>query len=312
MTPHRILVTGASGFVGRHLTTMLRTAFPNAVVTPSVTSPPLPDIRDPQAVSDLIRALRPDACIHLAAVSAVTAARTDPDRAWSVNLHGTLTLARAILRNAPYCVLLHVSSGEVYGGTPSDGWPLDETAVPRPRTVYAASKAAADLAIGALVSDGLRAIRLRPFNHIGPGQSAAFAVAAFARQIARIEAGLQPPVLTTGALDARRDFLDVRDVCAAYLAALTLADTLSSGTILNIASGTARRIGDVLADLLALAHLDAAIESAPALVRTNETALSLGSADAARLALGWAPRIPWYDTLRDVLDDWRGQTGAAA
>ena len=133
--------------------------------------------------------LRPDACIHLAAVTAVADARRDPDRAWHVNLHGTLNLARAVLADAPDCHLLFASSSEIYGRSFISGRALDETAVLAPMNSYAATKAATDLALGAMANDGLRVMRLRLFNHTGPGQTDAFVVPAFARQIARIASG---------------------------------------------------------------------------------------------------------------------------
>ncbi len=159
---------------------------------------------------------------------------------------------RAIATEAPDCVLLHISSSEVYGGSFRAGVALDETAVAAPMNVYASTKAAADLALGAVVGEGLCFIRLRPFNDTDPGQSADFVVPGFGRHVARIEAGLQPPVMRTGALDPQRDFLDGRDVCAAYVARLRRADAFAFGTILNIASGVPRRIGDVLDQLLGL------------------------------------------------------------
>ncbi|MBO0711710.1 MAG: GDP-mannose 4,6-dehydratase, partial [Acetobacteraceae bacterium] len=191
MDPARILITGAAGFVGRHLLPLVRARFPAAAVT-GTSAEPRPDLRvlditDRRGVGALVREIRPDVCIHLAAVSAVNAARRDAALTWRVNLHGTLWLAEAILAEAPECRLLLVSSADVYGGSFRIGRPLDETAPPAPANIYAATKAAADLAIGALVAaEGLRAIRLRPFNHTGPGQTAQFAVPAFARQIARI------------------------------------------------------------------------------------------------------------------------------
>src|SRR6185437_13750265 len=100
-----------------------------------------------------------------------------------------------------------------------------------PINAYGATKAAADLALGSMAEHGLRCVRLRPFNHTGPGQSEQFVVAAFARQIARIAAGLQPPLLEVGNIDTRRDFLDVRDVCSAYAACIERAATLAPGTI---------------------------------------------------------------------------------
>jgi GDP-4-dehydro-6-deoxy-D-mannose reductase len=242
MTPRRIMLTGASGFVGRHLVPCLREAFPDAELASDAV-----DVTDAAAVRARVRDVRPDACVHLAAISTLATARHDPDNAWRVNLHGSLALAAAFLAETPECVLLYVSTGEVYGGSFRAGIALDETAAPAPMNTYAATKAAADLSLGAMANDGLRVIRVRPFNHTGPGQSADFAVPAFARQIARIAAGLQPPVMRVGALDPQRDFLDVRDVCAAYVACLRSADGIALGTILNIASGVPRRIGDILA-----------------------------------------------------------------
>ena len=306
MAPRRIFLTGASGFVGGHLVARLRRDFPDA----SLCMPAL-DVTDAAALRAAVRTERPDAFIHLAAVSSVGAARQDPDHAWRVNLHGSLAVARALLAEAPDCLLLAISSGEIYGRSFRSGEALDETAAPAPMNVYAASKAAADLALGAMVGEGLRVVRPRPFNHTGPGQSAEFAVPAFARQIARIAAGLQPPVLHVGALDPRRDFLDVRDVCAAYAACLTRSDALAPGTILNIASGVPRRIGDVLNALLELAGVSASIETGATLLRAAEIPVAAGDARAARDALGWAPAIAWEQTLRDVLDDWRARVRQA-
>ncbi len=226
---HRILITGASGFVGRHLLTRLAAAFPDAELVACGERLTTLDVTDGAAVLALVRQAHPRACVHLAAVSAVPAARAEPDLAWRVNLHGTLALARAILEAAPGCLLLFASSADIYGRSFDGGMPANERTAPAPMNTYAATKAAADLALGALAADGLRCVRVRPFNHTGPGQSADFVVPAFARQIARIEAGLQPPRLAVGALDPMRDFLDVRDVCAAYVACLRRAEELRTG-----------------------------------------------------------------------------------
>ena len=309
MTPRRVLITGAAGFVGTHLMAALREAFPEAVLTGTASAPapgftPL-DVTGAASVAAVVEAARPDACVHLAAVTAVPDARRDPDRAWRVNLHGTLRLAAALRRIVPECPLVFSSSAEIYGASFAAGIALDETALPAPGNTYAATKAAADLALGALAAEGARVVRLRLFNHTGPGQAESFVVPAFARQIARVEAGLQPPVLRTGDLTPRRDFLDVRDVCRAYVACLSRADALAPGTILNIASGIPREIGGVLRDLIALAGVDAAIESAPALRRATDTPLAIGDSAKARALLDWQPAIPWEQTLRDVLADWR-------
>jgi GDP-4-dehydro-6-deoxy-D-mannose reductase len=295
-----ILITGAEGFVGRHLIAALRARWPDiALVAPAL------DVRDAGAVMLAVRDAAPACCVHLAAIASVAQAAAEQDEAWRVNLHGTLHLAQAILTHAPSCQLLFASSADAYGAAFRAGVALDETAILAPMTIYGATKAAADLALGSLAPAGLRSVRLRPFNHIGAGQSADFVIASFARQIARIEAGLQPPVLTIGRADTFRDFLDVSDVCAAYLACIAGHAALAPGTILNIASGRARRIGDVLAEMLAMSAVAIEVIAEPSRVRATDIARAEGDAGMARAMLGWAPSIPWRDTLAAILDDWR-------
>jgi nucleoside-diphosphate-sugar epimerase len=206
--------------------------------------------------------------------------------------------------------LLFPSSADAYGASFKCGRALDERAPLAPMNVYGATKAAADLALGAMVSDGLRVIRARPFNHTGSGQSAEFVMPAFARQIARIEAGLQAPLLRVGALDSQRDFLDVRDVCTAYAACLSHGADLPPGTILNIASGIPRRIGDILDALRCLSGVEMEIETEQARLRVGDIPSATGDATEARIRLNWAPRIDWDQTLHDVLIDWRGRVAS--
>jgi GDP-4-dehydro-6-deoxy-D-mannose reductase len=171
--------------------------------------------------------------------------------------------------------------------------------------LYGATKAAADLALGAMVADGLHVVRVRPTNHIGPGQAADFVVGAFAEQAVRIAAGKQPPTMRVGNLDAQRDFLDVRDVCSAYVACLQQAEALVPGTILNVASGIPRSIRDVLESLLTAAGIRPRIELDPARIRAADIPIAIGDARRARTLLGWAPTVPWEQTIADVLAVWR-------
>ena len=303
--PRRILITGATGFVGRHLTPALGITYPDAaLLTPAI------DIRDKEIVATTVQQNSPDVCIHLAAVSTVRGAEQDEEQAWQVNLHGTLHIGRAILRHAPDCLMLFVSSADAYGHSFRAGIPVSEDVALAPMSTYGATKAAADLALGSMAEHGLRCVRLRPFNHTGPGQSEQFVVASFARQIARIAAGLQPPLLEIGNTDTRRDFLDVRDVCAAYVACIGRAAALVPGTILNLASGHARKIGDILGQLQRIAGVSVETRIDPSRVRKSDVASASGSATLARETLGWAPVIPWEQTLHDVLDDWRGRIRA--
>ena len=296
MVLRRILVTGAGGFVGTHLVRALRAAFPNSEVIATALHArdgvrPL-DVTNHLAVDALVQGVAPDVCIHLAAVTAVPAAREQPDLAWQINLQGSLAIARAIRFFAPACVLVYASSSDIYGDSFRSGNPLDETALLAPRNTYAATKAATDLALGAMSHEDLRAVRLRLFNHTGPGQTAAFVIPSFARQIARIARGLQTPSLRVGALDPQRDFLDVRDVCAAYVMCLRCLPDLAPGLILNIASGTPRRVGDVLTDMLRLSGVQAQVETEEARLRAADIAIAAGDARRARNLLGWKSLIP--------------------
>jgi GDP-4-dehydro-6-deoxy-D-mannose reductase len=175
----------------------------------------------------------------------------------------------------------------------------------RPQTLTQPSKAAADIALGEFALRGLRVIRMRPVNHTGAGQSDMFVVPAFAKQIAQIEAKKQAPVLRVGALDRWRDFLDVRDVCKAYIAAVRCGSDLPAGTAINIASGTPRRVGDILDALISRAGLEVEIQSDPGRLRPTDVETAACDASRAHALLGWSPGISWEDTLDSVLTDWR-------
>ena len=319
--PARILLTGAGGFVGGHLLTALRQAFPEAVLVGArrrASEGPVAgadetvilDLDEVAGLADTLAAARPDAVLHLAASADVGASFRNPLAVWRTNLLGTLALGEAVLRVAPHTPFLMASSGEIYGLSFQSGRPVGENTPRAPTNPSAASKAAADLALGEMALRGLRAVRLRAFTHTGAGQADGFAVAAFARQIARIEAGQQSPVLRTGALDRWRDFLDVRDVCSAYVAALAKVGSLRAGIALNICSGTPRRIGDVLETLLRLSGVEARVEQDAARLRPTDVESVQGDPALAHQTLGWSPTIPWEDTLEAVLADWRSRVAA--
>jgi GDP-4-dehydro-6-deoxy-D-mannose reductase len=313
----RILVTGASGFVGRHLLGVLRSAFPSARLLAATRSGSVPNwdegvTLDLTAQDSCVRALRtsrPDAVVHLAAMAAVGASFREPMAAWRTNLLGTVALGEAVIAEAPEALFLLASSAEVYGLSFLDERPLAEDAQLRPANPYAASKAAADLAVSEMSLRGLQAIRLRPFNHTGAGQSENFVVSAFARQVALIAAGLQEPLLRVGELDRWRDFLDVADVCAAYVAALRAGEALAPGSVFNLASGAPKHVGTILADLMRLAGINVPVEREPARLRPTDVLRTQGDASAVRAALGWSPQIPWETTLRTVLADWQARIG---
>jgi GDP-4-dehydro-6-deoxy-D-mannose reductase len=311
----RILVTGATGFVGGHARDALRVAFPHARLIAGIHNRPAMgwdeaaalDLGDAAGLPGRLAALAPDAVLHLGAQANVAQSFRDVAATWDANLTATLNLGTAIMQVLPDCRLLFASTGEIYGLSFQQGVPLDEDAPLAPGNPYAAAKAAADIALGEMALRGLRVVRMRPLNHVGPGQSEAYAVAAFARQVALIEAGHQAPVMGVGALERWRDFLDVRDVCAAYALALAKWDSLPNGVALNIASGVPRRIGDVLAGLLARSKVTIRVEEAAHALRPNDVIRSLGDGGRARALLGWRPAIDWEVTLDSVLADWRAR-----
>ncbi|HVP29925.1 MAG TPA: GDP-mannose 4,6-dehydratase [Myxococcota bacterium] len=295
----RVAVTGAGGFVGTKLVARLEAAGHQVHASDREL-----DVGDLTAVRAALLRERPEAVVHLAALSSVTASVGDPSLTWRVNYLG----ARAVLETArelapgavrPVRVLL-VGSGQVYGSAAPGALPFDEAAPLRPRSPYDWTKAAADLLGGVHAAAGADVMRVRPFNHTGPGQSDAFVASSFARQLAEIELGRRPAVLSVGNLDSVRDFLDVDDVLDAYLA---LLDPRVPAGIYNVASGRGLAMRELLELLLAASGVRPAITADPS--RLRRTDASVGDASRLREATGWRPRRDLGDTLKRLLDDWR-------
>jgi GDP-4-dehydro-6-deoxy-D-mannose reductase len=310
----RLLMTGGHGFVGRYLRTILAKTRPDW----RLDTPPGPiddgaglDITWADSVAAYVKAARPDIVVHLAAVAAVTTSARSPRHAWDVNLGGTLNLVLAMQDHAPGAHLLYVSSAEVYGASLRSGDRVTEQALLQPMNPYAASKASADILVRQAAAAGLSSTVMRPFNHTGAGQAESFVAPSFAAQIARIEAGAQPPVLFVGSLDEERDFLDVRDVVRAYALALEARATLKAGEVFNVASGRAVRIGDLLERLLGQARMPIEVRVDPERLRPASVKTAIGDPAHLQKTLNWAPEIELDDTLAAVLDDQRRRVAAA-
>lgn len=283
-------LTGAAGFVGGHLIPRLEGAGYRVVATDREL-----DVADAGAVEAALGRVRPELIVHLAAVSSVSSSQRDPGLTYRVNYLGALSVLEGARRQVPGARVLLVGSGDVYGSAAPGDAPFDEEAPLRPRSPYARTKAAADLLGAAYAERGLGVVRVRAFNHAGPGQAEAFVLPSFARQAAEIALGRREPKLRVGNLDSVRDFLDVEDVVAAYLA---LCDPGVAPGVYNVASGNGVRIGDALDAILR--HLDVApsIEVDPARLRPTDHAV--GDATRLRQATGWKPRVPFAETLERV------------
>jgi GDP-4-dehydro-6-deoxy-D-mannose reductase len=306
----RVLVTGARGFVGRHLTASLRARGHDVVAADhGIDENVLPvDVTDALAVRAAFDLARPDAVAHLAAESFVPASLADPGATFEVNARGTLHVleaARAVAADGLRPRVLVVSSADVYGAQPREAYPLRETVTPLPRNPYAASKVAAEAFAAAYArSYDVDAVVTRAFNHIGPAQDERFAVAAYAAQLARVAAGLDG-VVRVGNLDASRDVLDVRDVCEAY--ALLLEGGGDAGEVYNVCSGKATTMREILRRLIEIARVPVEVREDSERMRPADVPVSVGDASKLHDATGWTPRISLTAALRAVYDDARAR-----
>jgi len=319
----KLLVTGAGGFVGSHLVEHVRREVPLAsvhgVVQPhgslgaSVVRGARmleADLDDPAAADAVIEEVRPDAIVHLAGQSSVHQSWLDPGGTLRTNVLGIVHLLDAARRASLRPAVLVVGSAEEYGVVSESELPIHEDQPLRPASPYAVSK----VAQGALAllygpSGGMRVVLTRTFHHTGPGRGEAFAESSFARQIAEIEAGLRPPVIEVGNLEAVRDFSDVRDVVRAYL---LLVERGEAGAVYNVCSGRGRRIRELLELLLASssAHVELRVDKER--LRPSDVPAQVGDPSRLVAATGWQPRIPLEQTLGDLLADWRARVGGAA
>lgn len=306
-----LLVTGADGFVGRHVLSRLQsegwtvvachranTPLPAwATALPGITWVPL-DLEDDRSVRAAV-APETEVILHLAAVASGREARDDPGRAWNVNAGGTARLceATATLRGAgTEPLILIVSSGEVYG--PGGPEPRQEADSPSPVSPYAASKLGAEVAaFETMRRTGLRVVVARPFAHTGPGQTERYVVPALA---ARLREARQSGARTVAAgnLDPVRDFLDVRDVAEAYVRLLRFG---VPGEVYNVASGAGIGLRDVFRQLAQLIGADAVPVLDSTLTRTADLPHLVGDATKLRQATGWTPSVPFDQTLRDLV-----------
>lgn len=296
----RIFVTGAKGFVGRWVESYVGQ---HQKALTWATPEDAYDIRDLAALRARVDAAQPDWIIHLAAQSSVPASFVAPRETFEVNLAGTLTLLTVLKETGFRGRLLLVSSADAYGSVPESALPVAEDRQLAPRSPYAVSKAATELLCRQWhYIEGLDVVIARPFNHIGPGQSADFVISSFAKQISEIELGRCGAEIAVGDIETTRDFTDVRDVVRAYFFLLHGGET---GQTYNVCSGQEQRIRVLLERMLLLGGIKAVIRVDPHKLRVSEQRRMFGSNQRIAAATGWAPQIELDTTLRDVLKDWK-------
>jgi GDP-4-dehydro-6-deoxy-D-mannose reductase len=314
----RILMTGASGFVGRRLAPALRAAYPAAALAAIVRGQSdtcvgwttfCVDLADASGINEVVCSWRPDLVVHLAAQSSAGEENEFVETTWRTNGVGALNLACAVARTVQESIVFNVSTGEVYGSNFVHG-PASEATPLSPRSVYARSKAAAETIFEDVLPPKSRLLTVRPVNHTGAGQDERFVLPSFAAQIARIEAELQPPTLRVGNLDVEREFLDVRDVIDAYLLILAGAPALPPRAVFNVASGQPRRIGDLLDVMVRASARSLHVEIDPARLRPGEVPRSVGDAAALRRHFGWTPKRSVEEVVVELLAYWRAQIRA--
>ena len=322
----RILMTGGAGFVGSHLAPALAADYPEAqramLTLPGSDGAVDPawrrldvDLLDAGALDATVQEFQPDLVAHLAGQASIGQALRAGEATWRANFCGSLHLASALARHAPQAVVLFASSASVYGASLKDGPAREETPL-KPLDAYGRSKAAAEAMLGDVLGSEARLVVARPVNHTGPRQSPQnFVLASFAAQIAAIEVGRAEPRLKVGDLAKARDFLDVRDVVAAYRLLIAQAESLPERVnCFNVASGAPIAIAELLEGLRALSRRPFEVEVEPALLRPSAVDLPRVALDAGKLreAVGWRPVHSTQEMLASLLDYWRSVEAAKA
>jgi GDP-4-dehydro-6-deoxy-D-mannose reductase len=307
------LITGAAGFVGRHLWQALTkegaeviAADLNPARLAGVARIVALDITREEQVRQLVLEKRPDWIVHLAAWSRVGTSFAQPREVWRVNVAGTRNVLSAA-RESKRARVLVVSSAEVYGNRAQQPVPELPWRELKPLTPYGRSKLAAEKI--AMVEYADLAICARPFPHLGPGQALGFVVPDFVSQIVEVERGKAKPVLRVGNLEVRRDWLDVRDVVQAYVLLLRKGRL---GEVYNICTGRAYALKELLQQLLALARVRIRVEKDPARIRPVDVPVLVGSPRKIERETGWKAERPLEQTLREVIEEWRQRLRVSA
>jgi GDP-4-dehydro-6-deoxy-D-mannose reductase len=241
--------------------------------------------------------------VHLAGQANVALANRDPIGTFRVNAEGTYQMLNAVRELAPDTKAVVITSAEAYGAVPTAEMPVKESRPLAPSSPYGASKAAAALvAQQAALGWGLDVVRMRPFNHVGPGQRRGFVAPDFASQVAAIERAEVEPVLRVGNLSGRRDFTDVRDIVRGYRDAIERG---TGGQAYNLCSGVSTRIEEIVGFFVDRAEVKIEIRRDEGRLRPVDVPEFLGSGDKALAELGWSPKISLESSLQEVLDEWR-------